>query len=183
MRASTQATLPSGREAYVLCLASELPSARLAAATSRPAIELYDRRTLLPQSSLAAEARVNELTFASTLLYAASSDGLIRAWDPRTASPSPILSLVEKTGEEAWSVCAGGSHLVGGGLEGGVVVWDVRRAGEKLCRWEVHTEPVTQVRFPSGEGGSLFSASVDGLICQMDTSKTDDEEAVVGGAW
>ena len=136
--------------------------------------------------SLSLEGRVNELVFAGAPaphLYSASSDGMVRAWDVRAATPSPSVTLQDASvaPEEIWSVSLGGANLLAAGTESAVVIWDLRKSATSLCRWEVHTEPVTQVRFaPGGASMALFSASVDGLICRLDCSQTEEDEAVVG---
>jgi WD40 repeat protein len=162
---------PSTNEpSWVLSLTCDVPGQRLAAATSRRELCLYDRPTLQPVLTLEAHAaRVNELCFApaGSVLYSAASDGLIRAWDCK-AKPAdkPSCELRDPTApeEEVWSLSLGTGHTLAAGTEGAVVIWDLRKAARPLCRWEVHTEAVTQVHFFEG-GKRLLSGSMDGACC------------------
>ena len=155
-----------GNPSYVLDLASDPSQRLLAVAGSEFDISLYDRASLKRLGTLGAPTahsdRVNEVTFrpGSTTLYSASSDGTINGWDCRAVtaglggggssgvSSAPSLSL--KCGkDEVWSVSAGEGHLVAAGTQTAVVIWDVRSANKALCRWEVHTDAVSQVPFSS----------------------------------
>lgn len=177
-----------GEPSYCLCLACDVPSQRLAAATSDLSIKLHDRQTMQFLSSLDTQGRVNELCYGSLpapVLCSASSDGLVRVWDARAINAKPSMTIQDPTvSEEIWSLDLGQTHILATGTESAVVLWDARKPEAPLCRWEVHTEAVTQVRFAASDSShrSLFSGSVDGLICELDCSQTDEEEAVVGGA-
>lgn len=172
----------------ILALASDDDEKTLAAATNALALTLFDRSTLQPKRELSAsahEARINELSFApqsSGLLYSASSDGTVRAWD--AASPATqaqtTLTTASATGgvDEAWTLSAHAS-LLAAGTESAVVVWDVRKTQTPLVQYAIHTEAVTQVRFRHGHGARLLTGSVDELICEIDCTVTEEDEAVI----
>jgi len=170
---------------YVLSLSGD-PTGRLAAvAGSEFDLKLYDRATLQPLGALGAPAhagRINEICFGGTaapgLLYSASSDHSVRVWD--CASPGaagPVATLHDRR-EEVFCLSASAGHLLAAGTQTAVLIWDTRRAGKPLCRWEVHTDEVTQVCFQPGSEHVLLSGSVDGLICALDCRHTSEDEAV-----
>ena len=175
-------TVPlSGEEpSWVLNLACDVPGQRLAAATSRCEICLFDRPTMKPLTNLEVHgARVNEMTFApASVLYSASSDGLIRGWDCKATSSSKPSTTLRDAAEEVWSLSLGASHQLAAGTESAVVIWDLRKTAKPLCRWEVHTEAVTQVRYLN-DSARLLSASMDGLVCELDCSQTEEDDAVL----
>ena len=179
------ARLPTA-SGYALC--SDEHAARIAVATSERALTILDRATLSVVRTLGAPAhadRINELSFVSAnLLYSASSDGVLKGWDPSSSAAAPVSQIRSDDGAEIWSVSVEPhlGHLIAMGTESGVVLWDVRRASAPLARYDVHTEAVTQVRFnPGGHGSpSLLSGSMDGLLCVIDCTCLDEDEAVVG---
>ena len=59
-------------------------------------------------------------------------------------------------------------HLIAAGAQNAVLIWDMRNTSRPMCRWEMHTEEVSQVRFQPGSDHVLLSGSVDGLICALD---------------
>jgi len=191
------ATLANGE--YVLAFAGDPRSNQLAVAGSSCSISLYDRLTLqrvrscgeldgLRKLKPAHDDRINELAFApshadaaASQLWSCASDATVRAWDPAVGGKA-VSSYTTREHGEAWSVAVDG-HLVAAGAGCAVLVWDVRRGGRPMRTYEVHTEAVTQVRFKPGAGAAaekptLLSASVDGLLCALDLSEEDEEEAV-----
>ena len=200
MRLTKAAPLGSGSSA-VLCMAWQqgagggAQSSPLAAATSDRAIHLLDSATLRPIRTLAAAHtdRINELTFApASSLVSVSSDGTVKLWDAGASSSGggPVATLLagrpgsgreaDAGNDEVWSASAD-AFLLAAGTETAVVLWDVRKAARPITRYEVHTEAVTAVRFrPHSGGGRLLSGSVDELMCEIDCTVTDEDEAVIG---
>ena len=80
--------------------------------------------------------------------------------------------------EEVLSVSASSGSLVAIGSESAVLVWDIRASTQSCLRWEVHTEPITSVRFQPGSATTLLSGSQDGLICAFDCSQKDEDAAI-----
>ena len=170
---------------YVLSLSGDATGRLAAVAGSEFDLKLYDRATLQPLGALGTPAhagRINEICFggaaAPGLLYSASSDHSVRVWD--CASPSaagPVATLHDRR-EEVFCLSASAGHLLAAGTQSAVLIWDTRRAGKPLCRWEVHTDEVTQVCFQPGSEHVLLSGSVDGLICALDCRHTSEDEAV-----
>ena len=163
-----------GDPSYVLSLATDASERVAAVAGSEFDVRLYDRETLRLLGTAGAPAhqgRINEVCFgpaAAPLLYTASSDGTIKAWDCAAGgAASPAATLRERR-EEVWCVSASTGHLIAAGAQNAVLIWDMRNASKPVCRWEVHTEEVSQVRFQPGSDHVLLSGSVDGLICGLD---------------
>ena len=167
-------------DGYVLSLAQSDGS--LAVATSENTITLLDRTTLKQTATFpkAHAARINEVSFAPTkTLVSGSSDGTVRLWDVSQTAPLNTLSDTSfKDDDEVWSVSAEGLY-VAAGTNNAVVVWDVRQTARPLARYEMHTEAVTQVRFLPGSR-HLVSGSVDELVCVLDTSQPEEDDAVRG---
>eukprot|EP00854_Cymbomonas_tetramitiformis_P001654 gene1654-2300_t len=84
--------------------------------------------------------------------------------------------------EEVWSFAASagtaGNLLVSGGNLGKVYFWDVRKNDQPLQMYEeAHTEAVTQVVLPSSRRSEfVVTASVDGLICVLNSNKNFEED-------
>mmetsp|Transcript_31902 Transcript_31902/g.74347 ORF Transcript_31902/g.74347 Transcript_31902/m.74347 type:complete len:385 (-) Transcript_31902:247-1401(-) len=170
---------------YVLSLAADSSERVLGVAGSEFDVKLYDRQTLACVREAGRHSgRINELAFAnaassttSDVLYSAASDGTVCAWDPKAEGCAATLEIGQ---EEVWSVDVSAGHLLAVGTQTAVLVWDLRRAQRPLSRFEVHTEDVTQVRFQPGSATTLLSASVDGLLCSLDCTATDEDAAVTG---
>ena len=150
----------------------------MAVSTSAHTIALLDPTTMKPSASFAKahDDRINELTFApAKTLVSGSSDGTVKIWDAAQAGPLATLRCAD---DEVWSVSAEGSYLAAG-TNKAVVVWDVRQTRTPLARYEMHTEAVTQVRFVPGTR-RLVSGSMDELVCVLDTSQQEEDDAVLG---
>jgi len=167
---------------YALCL--DAYEDQVALATSERVLQSRDCHTLALRWEARAgahESRINELCFpAARSLYSASSDGTVKVWDLAASVPVTRIDV----GEDIWSVhIEGSSPSLALGCESAVVVWDLRRTATPLARYEIHTEAVTQVRWRPGTCAAgtsrLLSAAMDGLICEIDCTNADEEEAVV----
>ena len=185
LRSSKTSNDAQGDGSSVLCLAGDHSGRTVGAVTSERLLGLYDRATLAHIRSFGTTAahadRINELCFsAAGILYSASSDGTLRAWDAVAANAGPSLELSAGAGNEVWSVHVDkGGWLLAAGTETSVMVWDVRHTAKSLVQYEVHTESVTAVRFhPSSS--RLLTGSMDGLVCEIDVNVMEEDEAVVG---
>jgi WD40 repeat protein len=161
---------------YIMDLACDASELHAAVAGSEFDLKLYERETLRCSATLATEAhsdRINELSHAPTgsavagTFFSASSDGHVRGWDA-TVPPRAGCSLDFRGKDEVWSVSASDGALVATGTQTAIVLWDVRKPGSPFARLEVHTEPVTAVRFQPGSATALVSGSIDELICSID---------------
>ena len=190
VRSQCSVRAPSHSEqdsACVLCLTSDQTERKVAAVTSERLLGLYDRTTLQDVCSFGSAAapthadRINELCFSpADILYSASSDGTVRAWDAGAANAGPSIEL-STGGNEVWSVDVDGGWLLAAGTETAVMVWDVRRTATPVVQYEVHTESVTAVRFhPTSSGSHLLTGSMDGLVCEIDCNVLEEDDAVVG---
>ena len=83
--------------------------------------------------------------------------------------------------DEVWSVDAFGNSFLAAGTEsGGVVVWNWRnlqKSTQAFARYDVHTEAVSVVKL--GGPDALLTGSVDHLVCQIDPTQTEEEDAVL----
>ena len=170
---------------YVLSLSGDATGRLAAVAGSEFDLKLYDRATLQPLGALGTPAhsgRINEICFggaaAPGLLYSASSDHSVRVWDCGSPGAAGPVATLHDRREEVFCLSASAGHLLAAGTQSAVLIWDTRRAGKPLCRWEVHTDEVTQVCFQPGSEHVLLSGSVDGLICALDCRHTSEDEAV-----
>ncbi|KAI3962316.1 hypothetical protein MKX01_005318 [Papaver californicum] len=108
---------------------------------------------------------INEISFLDSssphLLHSCSSDGTVRFWDIRSFNQVAILNV--DSSQEVFNFALGGSSnsLLSAGCKSEILFWDVRSMKQVACLEECHMEDVTQ--------NKLISASVDGLLCIIDT--------------
>ena len=127
------------------------------------------------------EGRINEVHFArneqeSFIFYTASSDSTIKLWDIRQ---NGCLDTFRKGGRECWSADMDSTAtLIGSGQGSKVQVWDLRTRKLHGTYDDAHTDDVTQARFHPSLSQKLVTASVDGLICVIDTSTPDLDDAL-----
>ena len=145
-------------------------------------MKIFDQAALTSVRTLKGhDGRVNEVRFArggqnNTDLYTASSDGSIKLWDIRQDACSCTFS---KGGSECWSADMDFSGtLIACGQGTKIRVWDLR-TGKLMCTYDdAHTDDVTQARFQPLPKSKLVTASVDGLICVLDPSQKDLDDAL-----
>ena len=161
---------------YIMDLVCDASERHAAVAGSEFDLKLYDRQSLQCDTTLALPAhsdRINELTYAPAgssvagRLFSASSDGTVRGWDA-AAPPRTGCAMEFRGKDEVWSISVSDGPLIATGTQSAVVLWDVRKATTPAALLEVHTEPVTAVRFQPGSATALVSGSVDELICSID---------------
>jgi WD40 repeat protein len=139
-------------------------------------------------------AKLGEEVFA---VVSAGGDGLVKTWDLRTPhAPAAVFSVPvnrdgSKDGISALETHGDGFTIVAGTeLEGNgpgdvkIHLWDTRfDSGPKLSYTESHTDTITELRFlpypNSTSSNVLLSGSTDGLVTVFDTTKTDEEDAVL----
>ncbi|RZC51964.1 hypothetical protein C5167_020389 [Papaver somniferum] len=116
---------------------------------------------------------INEISFLDSgsphLLHSCSSDGTVRFWDIRYFNQVAVLNA--GSAQEVFNFALGSSSnsLLSAGCKSEILFWDVRSMKQVACLEECHMEDVTQVHFAPGHQNKLISASVDGLICIVDT--------------
>ncbi|XP_061677346.1 WD repeat-containing protein 89 [Syngnathoides biaculeatus] len=176
---------------YLLDVALHPAGAALAVSHSDLALRLHDEATL----RLVGEYRghggpVRGLTFAHArpdLLYSASEDGTVRAWDVRR----PGTSAAQVFRGEPWhSFCSFdvscGDLLLCAGTplqdeDSLLVFWDSRKpnAAPLGVYSESHSDDITQVRFHPRDKDRLASGSSDGLVNVFDVRRGSEEEALL----
>lgn len=179
-------------ESTYLLDAALQPSGLLAVSCSNFTIHLHDKDSL----SLVGEFRGHSgplcgVTFAHAspdLLYSASADGTVRAWDVRR--PGSAAAQMFKS-DASHSFCSFdlscGDALLCAGTEqvndedSFLVFWDARKPGGGLLGVysESHSDDITQVRFHPRDKDRLASGSTDGLVNVFDLSRGEEEEALL----
>ncbi|XP_047327522.1 WD repeat-containing protein GTS1 [Impatiens glandulifera] len=123
-------------------------------------------------------SNVNDISFSdnSNILHSCSSDGSLRSWDTR--SFQQVSCLNTGPSQEIFSFSFGGTsgNLVAAGTKSEIFFWDWRTRKQVACLEDSHIDDVTQVHFIPGVDNRLVSASMDGLICNFDTSGNINDE-------
>lgn len=127
-------------------------------------------------------------TADSTKLLSAGRDGKVRLTVGPKADGTPAGNTYTKerefTGHDkavfALAVSANGKHLVTGGEDKTVRVWDIN-SGKPLRSFQGHTERVSAVAIRP-DGRQIASASDDGSIRLWDLNDSDDHKALTDAA-
>lgn len=168
---------------YVFDIAASRDNSVMAVSLSTNAIKLYSPVTgQYLGDFIGHEGTISEISFSDSntphLLHSSSVDGTVRAWDAR--NHQQVSMLRGPSSEEIFSFNIGGStgDLVAAGSKAQVLFWDWRNQRQVACLEECHMEDVTQVRFHPNCKDKLVSASVDGLMCVIDTKGNinDDDQ-------
>ncbi|KAM9786966.1 WD repeat-containing protein 89 [Syngnathus typhle] len=176
---------------YLLDMALHPAGAASAASCSDLALRLYDQATLqLVGECRGHISRVCGLTFAHArhdLLYSASEDGTVRAWDVRR--PGGTAAQVFR-GDRTHSFCSfdlscgdvllcAGTSLVD--EDSLLMFWDSRKPNTVPLGVysESHSDDITQVRFHPHDKDRLASGSSDGLVNVFDLRRGSEEEALL----
>ncbi|XP_061633770.1 WD repeat-containing protein 89 isoform X2 [Phyllopteryx taeniolatus] len=176
---------------YLLDVALHPVGAVLAVSCSNSALRLHDEATLRLLGEYRGHGgRVCGLTFAHArpdLLYSASADGTVRAWDVRR--PGTDAAQVFR-GDPSHSFCSfdlscGDALLCAGTSlddeDSLLVFWDSRKPGVAPLGIysESHSDDITQVRFHPRDKDRLASGSTDGLVNVFDVRRGSEEEALL----
>ncbi|KAN0065313.1 hypothetical protein ACQY0O_001149 [Thecaphora frezii] len=130
---------------------------------------------------------------AAAGFIASSTNGTIQSYDLRSpnalAQPAlvlkgtrsaPFLSVATSPHPSNPHLVAAGTELLG--VDAHVEIWDARNPGAPLFRYtESHSDDITSLRFhPSpGHADILLTGSTDGLVCAIDTTVQDEDDAVI----
>eukprot|EP00252_Welwitschia_mirabilis_P013259 TRINITY_DN2921_c0_g1_i2.p1 TRINITY_DN2921_c0_g1~~TRINITY_DN2921_c0_g1_i2.p1 ORF type:complete len:361 (-),score=60.44 TRINITY_DN2921_c0_g1_i2:149-1231(-) len=154
----------------------------MAVSLSTNEIKLYSSITGQHVGELVGHNRtISEISFSSSdpqQLHSCSQDGTIRTWDLRSRQQVSILQG-NSSAHEIFSFSIGGSanHLLAAGSNAQILFWDRRCNSQVACLEECHMEDVTQVCFHPIYKSKLVSASIDGLMCTINTvGQIDDDE-------
>ncbi|KAL1590980.1 hypothetical protein WHR41_00095 [Cladosporium halotolerans] len=183
-----ESNLSTPPDTYLYTLART--GADFATIGSDDSLRIFSLPDLKPVRTYAsAHTGISCLTTASdgTTLITAGRDGLIRLWDPRSASPKPTLELREPKGA-GFSALACAGHLLAAGTEStkeglgdvSVLVYDLRDPAAPPLRSFVdsHTDSITQLQWHPTQRSLLLSGSTDGLVSVFDAEVADEEDAL-----
>ncbi|XP_054652641.1 WD repeat-containing protein 89 [Dunckerocampus dactyliophorus] len=168
------------------------PEGVLAVSCSNMTIHVHDKDTLKLQGEYHGHSGpMCGLTFAHTsphLIYSASADGTVRAWDARRPGTASTQLF---RGDSSHSFCSFdlscADMLLCAGTEqvnekdSFLVFWDARKPGASLLGVysESHSDDITQVRFHPTDKDRMASCSTDGLVNVFDLSRGAEEEALL----
>ncbi|PRP77481.1 WD repeat-containing protein 89-like [Planoprotostelium fungivorum] len=155
----------------------------VAASTSDNVIKIFDPNTRVLVRQLNGHTNtINEFNFASTSpegLFSASSDGTIRRWDMRAGS---AVQTIKDGNVEFYSVGVNQSDTgLASGSGNTIKAWDLRTGKVALTYEDFHSDDITQVKFHPTKSNVLYTASMDGTVCVVDTNISDEEEALLEG--
>nr|XP_057946653.1 WD repeat-containing protein 89-like [Doryrhamphus excisus] len=176
---------------YLLGMALQ-PEGGLAVSCSNMAVHVHNKDTLKLQGEYRGHSGpLCGLTFAHSsphLVYSASADGTVRAWDARRPGTDAAQLF---RGDSSHSFCSFdlscGDLLLCAGTEqvnkedSFLVFWDARKPGASLLGVysESHSDDITQVRFHPGDKDRMASCSTDGLVNVFDLSRATEDEALL----
>ncbi|XP_065828169.1 WD repeat-containing protein 89-like isoform X2 [Oscarella lobularis] len=182
-----------GDNAYVLHIDAPAEDDSLAAAGSNGVVRIFSRRNLEVKSTLKASGHRKRITGVRfhpenpQLVFSSSDDGCIECWDLREASVSRFYSLrYQPRGRRCFYAfdlnCKGKTLAAGTDAQDGdtyVLIWDVRHSTPLYGFEEIHSDDITQIKFHPTRKNHLLTGSTDGLMCLLDLSESDKEEALV----
>mmetsp|Transcript_38015 Transcript_38015/g.63094 ORF Transcript_38015/g.63094 Transcript_38015/m.63094 type:complete len:384 (+) Transcript_38015:24-1175(+) len=170
-----------GSLTYVLAL--ETNDAQIAAATSNfqvHAVTTENLRSMARFVGHTAAVREVHCSKQPTIIVSCSLDGSVKVWDTRQAA---LTSNIQDTTEndEIFSCSMSESeNSIATSMVEKVKVWDLRNPSSPF---RVYTESfsedatVTKVRFSAKD--RLITGSEDGLVCILDTSIADEDDALI----
>ncbi|KAF7982287.1 hypothetical protein HWV62_28948 [Athelia sp. TMB] len=185
--------LPS--QEYALALAATLDAYAVAASSPTNALYLIDKSTLKNVSTLPGHAgAITGLRAVDSIggaeggvLVSSGRDGAVKVWDTRSRSVGLQMSAPGHA-LLAFDVAPDGRTLAAGtdlaGDDALVLFFDPRAPRAPLhTHSATHSDDVTAVHFHAG-GGTLLTASSDGLVCTSRAGEADEDEAVLHvGNW
>ncbi|XP_061843459.2 WD repeat-containing protein 89 [Nerophis lumbriciformis] len=176
---------------YLLGMAQQ-PEGVLAVSCSNMSIHLHNKETLKLQGEYRGHGGpLCALAFAHAsphLLYSASADGTVRAWDARLpGSKSAQLFRSDSSHSFCSFDLSCGNVLLCAGTEqvdkadSFLVFWDARKPGESPLGVysESHSDDITQVRFHPRDKDRMASCATDGLVNVFDLSRGSEDEALL----
>lgn len=186
-----QQSCSEGRS-YLLDVAAHAHGLLLAASSSDFTIRLHNKGTLDSVGQLKGHSGpLAGVVFSHSspdLLYSASADGTVRAWDVRRPAVQAAQVFRSDPSHSYCSfdlsccdtiACAGTAQV--NKEDSFMVFWDVRKQGGGLLGVysESHSDDITQVRFHPRDKDRLASGSTDGLVNVFDLSRGTEDEALL----
>lgn len=174
--------LQVGNDVYVFRLGCSSDCSTLAVATSEHDLCVLDAATLQPIRKLAGhQDAVEDLGFFQAeprCLASCSHDGSAMVWDLRVQDPARRFAVSSR---EVYSCSVGcrDAALACAASEK-VYLFDVGQGKQKQVFKDSHTDVVNHVRFHPAESQKLLTGAEDNLVVVLDTSKTREDEAMLG---
>eukprot|EP00117_Sycon_ciliatum_P030730 scpid79961/ scgid24168/ WD repeat-containing protein 89 homolog len=167
-------------------------SDQVLAAAGGKNIRLHSPSTLSCLSTIGLQDTVRSIAASSAdpnILWSASDDGVVRGWDVRYPKKEAMkkFSPTSRTGQLSSVACCGETGRVAAGTEAikvegedaaSVLLWDVRGGGAVMEYDEAHSDTITNLCFSPSDKKYLCSGSLDGLVCIIDTSVADPDDAL-----
>jgi WD40 repeat protein len=175
---------------YVFDIDRNCDNSCILASLSDQSVLLYDSSLLTAKGKINAHKdKINSIEASVNspfVFYSASSDKSVSVWDIRISCEKSIsVANIKHPGEVTGLSVTMNDTLLASACGTTISFFDIRYTGNgskpsKLGEYsDVHTDEITQLKFNRLYPSNLVSAAEDGLICLYDTSKQEEEEAVI----
>jgi WD40 repeat protein len=118
-------------------------------------------------------AQVETAPGGACMLSSCSQDGTVRFWDARQQSASMVFAHPQK---KPFISCASAGNLLAAGSGPMLFLWDLRNQQLLAQNEDFHTEDINQIGFHPLNPSTFFTASEDGLICELNTQDPNQDE-------
>lgn len=114
-----------------------------------------------------------ETANGACMLSSCSQDGTVRFWDVRQTTAAMTFQHPQR---KPFISCASAGNLLAAGAGAVLYLWDLRSQQALASNEDFHTEDINQIGFHPLRPATFFTASEDGLICELNTADPDQDE-------